>query len=525
MNFNRREATAIFAAALFSTSARAQATTSKVLKVSAHASLRLLDPWLTTAYITRNHGYMIYDTLFAIDSGYRPKPQMVKAWQKSDDSLEYTFELRDGLVFHDGVAVTAEDCVSSLSRWMKRDLTGGLVQSVTESLVAVDQKTFKLKLKSPFGPLLEAFAKPSSLPLFIMPKRVADTPADKSITEYVGSGPFKFVNSEFRPGVRVVYDRHEGYVPRSEPLDFLAGGKVVKVDRVEWLSLPDMQTAVNALKKGEIDLIETMNADTISLLKGAQGVEIQRLASTNGPTLRFNWLQPPFDKVKARQAVQQVIMQRDFMDALVGEPDAYKVCGALFGCGTPLETNVGEIGTGDADPARAKALLRESGYKGETIVILNVGDTPSFSGLASITAQMLRSIGMNVDMQTMDFATMLTRRNGQGPVSEGGWNIAYGVWNTLDLASPISNLNLDTRGKAGYAGWCEDPEMDRLKKAYAAAIDVQKQKDIAAEIQKRAYELVFYIPLGTYYNFGGHRSNVSPMVPAPVSTYWGIEKS
>ena len=525
IQFNRRQAVSLFAAALLPISSQARAQDKRVLRVAAHASLRLLDPLTTTAYITRNHGYMIYDTLFAVNSKYEPKPQMVKSWTASDDRLNYTFELREGLQFHDGAPVTAEDCVASLARWMKRDLTGGLIAASLSEMTATDARTFKIVLKEPFGQLLEALAKPSSLVPFIMPKRIASTPPDKNIEEYIGSGPFKFVVPEFRPGVRVVYERHAGYVPRDDAPDFLSGAKIAKVDRVEWVSTPDMQTAVNAITKGELDILEITNADTISLLEGVQDVVIQKLASANTPTMRFNWLQPPFDKVKTRQAVQAAVTQRDFMDALIGNPKAYTICGALFGCGTPLETDIGAIGTGEADLAKAKALLKESGYKGEQTVVLNTGDIPSFAGLAPLAAQIMRSIGMNVDMPTMDFATMLTRRNRQVPVAEGGWSAAFGVWNTLDLNSPLANLNLDTRGAAGYAGWSSDETLAGLKADFARELDPQKQKAIAAQIQKRAYELVFYIPLGTYFNFGAHRSNVSPMPASPVSVFWGIEKT
>ncbi|MDA9433593.1 ABC transporter substrate-binding protein [Bradyrhizobium sp. CCBAU 51627] len=499
---------------------------SRTLKMVPHAVLRLLDPVGTSAYITRNHGYLIYDTLFGFDEKFRPQPQMVGNWNVSGDGLVYTFTLRDGLRFHDGAPVTSDDCIASLSRWMKSDMTGERLARSVKEMVAVDTKTFKIVLSASFASMLEALAKPSTNVPFIMPKRVVEA-ADKGagITDTTGSGPFKFVASEFRPGIKVVYERNADYVPRSEPASYLAGGKIAKLDRIEWLTFPDIQTVVNAIKKGDIDLVEWVTADTLTLLRGAPGLEIQKLASANCPFLRMNWLYPPFDNVKIRQAAQLAVSQRDVMDAVVGDQKAYEVCGALFGCGSPLETNAASVGVEKADPAKAKALLKEAGYKGEPVVFINPGDLTVWSAVSSVTSEMLKAAGFNVDFQTMDFATLLARRNRQTPPAEGGWNIMATINSTLDLYFPLSNVNLDGRGKSGYSGWSSDSEMEALKETFAKASDPADQKAIAEKIQKRAYEQVHYIPLGMYNNFSIRRSNVSPLLAAPVTVYWGLEKS
>jgi peptide/nickel transport system substrate-binding protein len=525
MTFNRRDVLALSAAAMAASIQPTRAQGPKVLKVAPHASLRVLDPVTTNAYITRNHGYMVYDTLFAMDADYRPQPQMVGDWSVSDDKLTYSFVLRDGLAFHDGAPVTAEDCIASITRWSKRDLVGGRLAAQVVSMTAVDAKTFKVVLKESFGQILSAFAKPSSIPLFVMPKRIAETSADKPIDEVVGSGPFRFVAAEFRPGVRAVYERNPAYRPRPEPASALAGGKVVKVDRVEWITFPDRQTAINALQKGEIDLIETINADSKSQLVGAPNVVIRKKFSTNASTIRFNWAQPPFDNEKIRQAVQQAVTQGDYLDTTIGDADSYKLCGALFGCGTPLESDAGVVDKGKPDLARAKALLKEGGYKGERIVMITPGDVASFSGLAPLTQQVLRSIGMNSEIQTMEWSTYLSRRTLQTPAAEGGWNLAFAVWDSIDLISPLANLNFDARGKAAYTGFVDDPETEQLKNQFARETDPARQKALAEQIQKRAYERVFYIPLGTYFDYTPHRSTVSGIVDSPIVVLWGLDKA
>src|SRR6476620_9317050 len=170
---------AAFALIAVATTAGAQ---QKVLKFIPQADLRILDPIATTAYITRNHGYMVYDTLFAIDDKFAVKPQMVDKWEVAKDGLTYTFTLRDGLRFHDGQPVKSADCIASIDRWAKRDALGQKLAEATESWKAVDDKTFTLKLKRPFPLVLEALAKPSSNVPCIMPERIAKTDASTNIT-------------------------------------------------------------------------------------------------------------------------------------------------------------------------------------------------------------------------------------------------------------------------------------------------------------------------------------------------------
>src|SRR5476649_1626817 len=248
----------------------------KTITAVIHSDLRIIDPLFTTAYITRDHGYMVYDTLLATDSNFKIQPQMAD-WKVSDDKLTYTFTLRDGLKWHDGAPVTAEDCVASLKRWGKVDGMGQKLMDFTASIEATDPKTITLKLKEPYGLVLESIGKPSSVVPFMMPKRIAETPADKAITEQIGSGPFKFVRAEFQPGVKVVYEKNTDYVPRKEPPSWTSGAKVVKVDRVEWITMADAQTAVNALQSGDIDFLEAPSFDMLPVLSANPELKIEIL--------------------------------------------------------------------------------------------------------------------------------------------------------------------------------------------------------------------------------------------------------
>src|SRR5580765_1015964 len=348
--------------ALAASSASAQ---QKVLKFIPQADLRILDPIATTAYITRNHGYMVYDTLFAMDEKFQVKPQMIDKHELSKDRLTYTFTLRDGLKFHDGQPVRAADCIASIDRWSKRDALGQKLAESTESWTAVNDKTFRLKLKKPFPLTLEALAKPSSNVPFIMPERVAKTDAFKNIEDATGSGPFKMVKEEWVPGSKVVYVKNTDYVPRKEPPSWASGGKVVKVDRVEWIYIPDSATAAAALNAGEADIWEQLPPDLIPVLSKNKDIKVENIDPLGSMgMIRFNFLYPPFNNAKMRQAVLYAIDQNDYVLGIAGDAKNGHTCYSYFTCGTPLSSDVGaEPMKGKRDFEKAKALIKESGYK------------------------------------------------------------------------------------------------------------------------------------------------------------------
>src|SRR6204780_4766381 len=301
----------------------------KTITAVMHADLRT-PGMMTTAYIFRDFGYMIFDTLLAEDANFKIQPQMAE-WKVSDDKLTYTFTLREGLRWHDGAPVTAEDCVASLKRWGKADGMGQKLMDFTASLEATDAKTITLKLKEPYGLVLESIGKPSSLVPFMMPKRLAETPPGQQIKEQIGSGPFKFVQAEFQPGVKVVYEKNPDYVPRKDPPSWTSGGKVVKVDRVEWITMADAQTAVNALISGDIDFMEVPAFDMLPVLTANPELKLEILNKLGYQALgRMNFLYPPFDNVKVRRAALLAMNQKDVLDAVVGNPEYYKICGAVF---------------------------------------------------------------------------------------------------------------------------------------------------------------------------------------------------
>lgn len=498
----------------------------KTITAVMHSGLRVLDPIITTAHITRNHGYMVYDVLVAVDENFAPQPQMAD-WTISDDNLTYTFTLRDGLKFHDGAPVTAADAVASLQRWGKRDSGGQLIFDVTESLEATDDKTLVWKLKSPFPALLDTVGKQSAVPPFIMPERVASGSADEAITDYTGSGPFVFVADEYQPGVSVTYRKFEDYVPRDGEASWMAGGKNVKVDEVKWVTMPDAQTAINALLSGEIDYIEQVQIDLLPLLETSEDVTVETRDDLGYQTIgRMNFKHPPFDNPKIRQAAQMALSQEAVLATLIGNPDYYKVCGAIFGCGTPLGDEAGsDTLTSGGDIAGAKKLLEEAGYDNTPIVLMQPTDVVSLTAQPVVAAQAMREAGFNVDMQAMDWQTLVTRRASQSKPSEGGWNIFFTNWMVPEINSPLISPMLNGRGDAAWFGWPEDEKVEELRAAFIAADTPEKQKEVAVEIQKHTLENVLYVPLGQYIMPQARSNKLTGMIPSPVPVFWNIEKA
>jgi len=401
--------------------------TPSTLRAVMHSDLKVIDPIWVSAQIARTYGYLVYDTLFALDADMKPQPQMVDTYKVGDDSLTYTFVLRDGLQWQDGKPIQAADCVQSIKRWAERDGVRQRLPQNTRELEVVDDRTFRLTLKEPYGFVIASLAKPGSTAPFMMPKRIAGTPGTQQIRDATGSGPFIFKADEWKPGEKAVYERNPNYKPRPEPPSGLAGGKVAKVDRVEWVVLPDVQTAVNALQNGEIDAV-ALPPDLLPMLQANKSIVYQRGKYPRQYTFRINWLHPPFDNPKIREAVGYAIDQKPYLDVQVGDEKFYQVCKAYFICGTPLATTAGMDGRLEGNVAKARELLKEAGYDGTPIVLMCTTDLPALVNLAPVAKAQLERAGFKVDMQSADWQTTVSRTNKRDPLANGGWSVFLTSW-------------------------------------------------------------------------------------------------
>jgi peptide/nickel transport system substrate-binding protein len=517
--------------AMLANGAAAQQPRDSTLRAVLQGELRSLDPVWTTAVQTRYHAFMVYDTLFGLDGELNIRPQMVKDWSVSDDKLTYTFILRDGLRFTDGAPVTAEDVVASWKRWGIGDAAGQMTLQFMRSLEPVDARTFRAVLKEPLGQLLFALAKPMAMPMFIMPARVINALPDRQqVQDPTGSGPFRMVQREWVAGSRVVYERNPDYVPREEPASGIAGGKRVNVQRVEWVNLPDPSTQAAALQRGEVDFVENAPLDLVSVLRRAPDVVVRPVwpTGTQG-ILRMNHLNPPFDNPLARRAMLNFVNQHDMIMAITGDPALGQVCGALLICGSPNGSEHGAEMMLSDEPAEVKyrrgtAMLREAGYKGEPIVILHPTDQAVGTPAGQVLADALRRAGVNVDLRSMDWASVVTRRTSKDTGPQG-WHIFQTTGGPMGPSNPAFHIPMSAGCDRAWFGWPCDEKLEALRAAWVRETDTGKARALVEDIQRRGMEIGVYIPFGQFILPAAWRSSLEGLLQVPETVvFWNVTK-
>lgn len=496
----------------------------KVLRFIPHSNLPAIDPIATTGYVVRNHGYLVYDTLFATDENFKIQPQMVERWTTSPDGLRWTFTLREGMRFHDGQPVRGADAAASIRRWTARDSFGQTLAAAVDGYDVVDERTFAIRLKTPFPLMIDALGKLSSQVPFIMPERIANTDPNTPITDATGSGPFRFVRDQWVPGQRAVYERFADYKPRSEAPSWAAGGKVVKVDRVEWRIIPDAAVANAALVQGEVDWWEQPIFDLLPQLQRNRDIEVKLIDPVGSiAMLRFNHLHPPFNNPAIRRAIMMAVNQADYMQAVVGNREYFRECKSFFSCGTPLASDVGAAAAA-GNFERARAMLREAGYRGEKVVIISPTDIPTNHTQSLVTEDLLKRLGMNVELVATDWGSVLSRRASRNPADQGGWSIFHTWWVGPDLVNPALHAPLRGHGSAAWPGWPTNAKAEELRNAWLAASTPQQQLEIARQIQADAYEQVPYVTTGMFQQPTAYRRNVSGILISPVPFFWNVDK-
>ena len=495
------------------------------LRVVMHSPLVSLDSLSSSAYITRDHGYLIYDTLFAVDAQGVVRPQMVDHWSVSEDGLAWQFTLRPGLLFHDSQRVGPDDVIASLKRWAARDALGQKLFAQVRQIEAIDAQSFRIRLAAPTGLMLDALSRSSSYPPFIMPARIAQTPPNVAITEFVGSGPFIFKADEFEPNAKAVYVRFGRYRARSEPPSGLAGGKVAKVDRIEWQVINDPQTAARALLAGDIDLIEQPSPSLIAELGAAPEVNLLRQNPLgNQYALRFNSLLKPFNDARVRRAVMLALDQQAMLKAVHGDLGEYRPCKALFVCSTPLASEAGFEGMLEGRADEAKKLLGEAGYDGTPIVLLHATDLKILAGLAPEAKAQLERAGFKVDMHSMTWQELVSRRAIKDGPEQNGWHAFFTSWAGADVTHPVGTAFLNANCEHSILGWPCDPELEKLREAFALEPRPERREQMIEQIQKHFAQSPTHVHLGQWFRPMAVRSQVTGIVEAPVPVFWNIEK-
>lgn len=522
----RRFGAAATASLAFAASGQAQPA-GKVLRVVPQAEPLVFDPHQSQANVTSVHAMMVYDTLFAWDADMVPRPQMVDTWTKSLDGLEYRFTLRPGLMFHDGSTVTTRDVLATLKRMFVRDTQNQIFAGLIASMDRVDDRTFTMTLKAPFNYVEFLLGGSNGVVGAIMREKEALTDPFTSIKEIVGSGPFRFNPNEYRAGSKLVYDRFEGYKPRAEPASGFAGGKVAKVDRIEVMVIPDATIAYAALRRGEVDFLDAPTLDLLPTVANDPNIVVSEVWPIETyAVLRFNHLHPPFNNVLARRAVAHAVNQKDYMGAAYGDPKYWRECYAYWVCGSPNGTDAGSEAYRKPDLDEARALLRQSGYAGEKVVLIGGSDIPAYQNMSLVTADLFKQIGINVDLQLSDWGTVGARRAKKDPPAQGGWNVFHTSANGAQLASPLTSPStITTCDGKNFVGWpCDQVEED-MRIAYIKETDAAKQRALLEQMHIRQWDQVPYVPLGQFKQPFLWRKNIAGVVKANTLVYWNIEKA
>jgi peptide/nickel transport system substrate-binding protein len=498
-----------------------------VLRMVPQANLTSIDPIWTTANITRNHGFMVYDTLYGLDASLRPQPQMAAGHQTDDDGRTVTITLRDGLSFHDDEKVRAADAVASLRRWMKRNPYGQTLEVITDELIALDDSRLRFRLKKPFPLLFNALASIANA-AFVMPERIAATDPYKQIDDATGSGPFRFNKQEFNSGSLIVYDRNPAYQPRPDgAVSLTAGPKRVFFDRVEWRIITDAATSAAALQQGEIDWWEQPTPELRALFATDKNIVVDVL-DPNGlcAVMRLNASQPPFNDKALRQALLPAVVQADFMTAIVGtDPRDWKPDGGVFTPGTPMANDTDTVKlTGKRDFALAQSLIQQAGYKDQPMRLIGPTDILAPAAMTQVAADLFKRLGFNQEVALSDWGTVIHRRASRESVQNAGWSALCTGFSSFDFADPAVHPLLRGNGAGGWFGWPTIPRLETLRTSWFDAADMASRRAICAEIQHVALDEVAFIPLGNYRSFTALRSDLTDRVNG-FALFWNLRRT
>ncbi len=505
----------------------AQTSRERPFRFVVNVGLQVLDPIAGASFVTRNFGYVVFDTLVGMDMRGNYRPQMLEGWEVSADRLTWDFKLRRGLTFHDGAPVTPEDVVASVRRWGQRDSIGRRLMAATAEMTTKGTDGFVVRLARPFGGVIEALGKPSNHICVVMPARIAAaTPPTQPVREVVGSGPFVFLREEWIPGERTFFRRNERYVPRAEPADGLAGGKVAKFERVEMITMPDIAMRASALQQGEVDYLEYAPIDNLLRLRANRNIVISQAGGQAAMmyAVSINFSQPPFDNVLVRRAVQQCLDREEILAATgfgeVGRPD----CVSMLMCGTPYESTLGSEAIARPSLEKARELLKQAGYANERVVLLHPLDSALLNPFGLVLIDRMKRAGFNLDAQGADWSSIAQRWVRKNPLDRGGWSVVPVVYTGFDMADPLANLGMgyNCTGNQPW-GYCE-PAMTPLIERFEAEGDPAKRKQIGADLNRIAIEQATFPIAGQFRAPAAWRAELRGVIDFGFPVVWNIER-
>ena len=456
------------------------------LRVVSQASIGNIDPISSSAWVAWAVATQIYDVPFAADGSFLPQLQMLEDWSISDDGLVWSFKIREGLTWHDGDPVTAEDFQATLERAFDSYYTGWQELGARAEVGVVDDKTWTLNFEAPFGLVLDSLS--FNTEGFPIQKKsvIEDTPAERGggvLQEHIGSGPYQFTSWDV--GNKLILERFDDYVPRSEAPSGHAGAKYAFVDGIEFLEIPDVQTRLSLLETGEVDFIDTAPLDFFEIMRDNPEINVYTDPIGRWPVMVINH-RGPFMDVKVRKALQAAIPNEAIM-AAYGPPGLRGLCPAVFLCGLRWDTRVGEENYNQGDVEKAKALLADSGYAGETIRAMTPADQPTIHPILTVAEENLRAAGFNLDLQVVDWATLKSRR-----VKPDDWDL-FTTWGAAAAATPLTN-KLGVDGLGGF----ESERITQLRESFFKATSEDEQQMLVEQLQLAYYEEVPHVVIGFF---------------------------
>lgn len=480
-----------------------------------------LDPFFSATDMTTHHVGLVFETLYAMDETLTPRPHLVEGTAIEDDGKRWRITLREGIRFHDGEPLRAQDAVASIQAWIRTgDAFARKIASVTDSLEATSDRELQFRLKKPFPLLAHGLAKPASVIPCIMPARIAEIAGSGKPIDVVGTGPYRYLPAERLAGARLAYIRYDTYRTRQEAPSYMAGARIAHFGRVEWHIIPDSSTAAASLQKGEIDWMHDLPPDLAPLLRRDPKVRVQVQDFIGGELyLRMNGLHPPFNNPAIRRAVLAGIDQSNFMQAAFGDDKSlWRTPVGVWSLGKPMSTDAGtEAMAGDL--ARARRLLSEAGYRGEKVVVLHAGDYPMVSAVGLVGADLLRRMGFDVDVVTLEYPAANQRRNSRNPPTQGGWNVFFGPFNGYNRYDPAAHVGINP----AFSGWIPLDEIQTLRDRWFDEPNLEQRQAIARDIQMLVWRDVPYIPLGNYSPLTAFRSELSGVIKGGA-TFFNVKR-
>ena len=479
-----------------------------VLRVGMIGEPPTLDQHATTAVITREIGINMFEGLYALDGKYAPVPLLAEGQDVADGGKRYTIRLRKDVKFHNGKPLTSADVVASLTRWGAIASTGKAIFKNVEALEAKGPNAVEIRLKEPSGTLLTVLAQVDSAAA-IYPKDVIDAAGAGPLKEFVGTGPFKFV--EHKPDRHIKLARFDGYVPRAEATSGLGGKRAALVDEVLFMPVPDYATRQAGMVTGEYDYIQQVKPDQYDRIKSAPGVEPVVVKPYGWATVVFNLKQGVMADKKLRQAVQAAVDVEPALLAGLGHKDFYRVDPGLFFRELPWHSKAGSEMYNVHDKDKAKRLLKEANYSGQPIRWIVTTEYEHHYKPAVVIKSQLEEVGFKVDLQVSDWATVVQRRNKPE------------VWDAFSTAFVfVPEPSTSAQVLCDWPGWWCNPEKEALLQQMQRELDPKKKLALWEKVQTIFYADAARIKIGDYFRLDARRKDVQGYEPGPYMHFWNV---